>query len=61
MICKSCRKDRHASCPGGTWCDCQHRKSGVNWPLVRKPDVQVADPTTRPVDCLKWTYRGKLV
>ena len=24
MICPPCRKDKHAKCPGGTWCDCQH-------------------------------------
>ena len=25
MICRSCRAQRHEKCPGGTWCDCQHR------------------------------------
>lgn len=24
MVCKSCRKQEHGDCPGGTWCDCQH-------------------------------------
>ena len=24
MICLSCRHRDHQSCPGGTWCDCQH-------------------------------------
>jgi hypothetical protein len=26
MICLSCRQQHHEDCPGGTWCDCQHRK-----------------------------------
>jgi hypothetical protein len=21
----------HMECPGGTWCDCQHKETGVNW------------------------------
>lgn len=25
MICPSCKAGQHADCPGGTWCDCQHR------------------------------------
>ena len=25
MICPDCRKSNHDSCPGGTWCDCQHK------------------------------------
>src|SRR6202042_1689620 len=26
MICLSCRQQHHEKCPGGTWCDCQHRQ-----------------------------------
>jgi len=26
MICSSCRQQHHEECPGGTWCDCQHRQ-----------------------------------
>jgi hypothetical protein len=25
MVCKPCREQRHAECPGGGWCDCQHQ------------------------------------
>jgi hypothetical protein len=25
MVCEPCRKERHPECPGGTWCDCQHK------------------------------------
>jgi hypothetical protein len=25
MICRRCRRGEHESCPGGTWCDCQHK------------------------------------
>lgn len=25
MICKPCKGQHHDRCPGGTWCDCQHR------------------------------------
>lgn len=25
MICTACRNKKHDKCPGGTWCDCQHR------------------------------------
>lgn len=25
MICYGCRENDHKACPGGTWCDCQHR------------------------------------
>jgi hypothetical protein len=25
MICWKCTKGEHRRCPGGTWCDCQHR------------------------------------
>jgi hypothetical protein len=25
MICEACRDRRHGDCPGGTWCDCQHK------------------------------------
>jgi hypothetical protein len=52
VVCKKCRVKEHGECPGGTWCDCQHHDSGVNWNLIRKPDAQVADPTTKTVDCL---------
>jgi hypothetical protein len=27
MICVACRQRHHESCPGGTWCDCQHQPS----------------------------------
>ncbi|MFC4590400.1 hypothetical protein [Sphaerisporangium corydalis] len=27
MICAECKDDRHDECPGGSWCDCQHRPS----------------------------------
>lgn len=59
MICKQCRNGHHdravdpqAGCPGGTWCDCQHAESGINWSLVKTPETVVVDPTTKPVDCL---------
>lgn len=52
MICIKCRNKQHTQCPEGSWCDCQHKDSGINWPLVRKPETVVADPTTKPVDCL---------
>ncbi len=26
MICKACRRQDHEACPGGTWCDCQHKE-----------------------------------
>jgi hypothetical protein len=25
MVCKPCREQRHADCPGQIWCDCQHQ------------------------------------
>ncbi|HEY1619900.1 MAG TPA: hypothetical protein VGG25_19915 [Streptosporangiaceae bacterium] len=25
MVCKACREQLHADCPGGNWCDCQHQ------------------------------------
>jgi hypothetical protein len=57
MICENCRRTQHLRCPewnkpNPTYCDCQHKRDGVNWSLIRKPDAQVADPTTKPVDCL---------
>lgn len=29
MICDPCRQRHHDDCPGGTWCDCQHRPVGT--------------------------------
>ncbi|MBP2705666.1 hypothetical protein JOL79_17775 [Microbispora sp. RL4-1S] len=26
MVCDACAEDRHDECPGGNWCDCQHRR-----------------------------------
>jgi hypothetical protein len=60
MICEPCRDNKHLRCrewrnrDGATWCDCQHapRGTSINWNLIRKPDAQVADPTTKTVDCL---------
>jgi hypothetical protein len=51
MICPPCRTKHHDDCKGGTWCDCQHMSSGVNWPLVEKPETVVVPPTTKPIDC----------
>lgn len=31
MICTECRNQVHHGCRGETWCDCQHRISGL-WP-----------------------------
>lgn len=25
---------QHEKCPGGTWCDCAHKLSGVNWEQI---------------------------
>lgn len=25
MVCRACKHQKHDRCPGGTWCDCQHR------------------------------------
>jgi len=25
MICCACRAAHHEECPGGNWCDCQHK------------------------------------
>jgi hypothetical protein len=36
MICPSCRAKRHEKCPGGTWCDCQHK------PAVEPVDAQLS-------------------
>lgn len=38
MICTDCRRDRHDRCPGGTWCDCQHRRKTYP-PRSYGPDV----------------------
>jgi hypothetical protein len=27
MICIECRRRHHDDCPGGNWCDCQHKPS----------------------------------
>lgn len=27
FVCKQCTEGKHDECPGGTWCDCQHRTS----------------------------------
>lgn len=37
MICDACKDRRHDDCPGGSWCDCQHKPADdtepdVNWP-----------------------------
>jgi len=32
MICQCCRRQEHASCRGGTWCDCQHKPSAALQP-----------------------------
>jgi hypothetical protein len=26
----------HEQCRGGTWCDCQHLLSGVNWEAINR-------------------------
>jgi hypothetical protein len=26
MVCPDCRAQKHTECPGGTWCDCQHKQ-----------------------------------
>lgn len=31
LICQDCKDGLHEHCPGGTWCECQHR--------VKTPDV----------------------
>ena len=25
MVCSACRAAHHEECPGGNWCDCQHK------------------------------------
>jgi hypothetical protein len=35
MICQNCRAKRHEDCPGGTWCDCQHK------PVVQQADARL--------------------
>ncbi|MEU8269516.1 hypothetical protein AB0B89_20455 [Sphaerisporangium sp. NPDC049002] len=38
VICEECKDDRHDECPGGSWCDCQHRppdeprEPPLSWP-----------------------------
>jgi hypothetical protein len=29
----------HEGCPGGTWCDCQHKGTGWRGPLAREQDA----------------------
>ncbi|MFZ0791537.1 MAG: hypothetical protein WAM94_18140 [Chromatiaceae bacterium] len=56
MICAACRDDQHDQCPGGGWCDCQHRSARV---AVITPDGEatgvevllgVQAPPEDPVD-----------
>jgi hypothetical protein len=37
MICDACRHGRHPQCPGGTWCDCQHREPEPTPPVTGPP------------------------
>jgi hypothetical protein len=43
VICKACKRRRHKSkpksCPGGTWCACQHM------PAQPQADEKMSDPT----------------
>jgi hypothetical protein len=29
MVCPKCKEQKHELCPGGTWCDCQHKVPAV--------------------------------
>ena len=43
MICLFCRNSKHDSCPGGTWCDCQH-KEVINAKEERSSSEEVGSP-----------------
>jgi hypothetical protein len=34
MICLACRDSRHEDCPGGSWCDCQHKQAEPTPPVT---------------------------
>ena len=51
MICEACRERRHGDCPGGTWCDCQHR------PPEGK-DVPESDADDGPEPKVNWLRQG---
>ena len=37
VICDACRESEHERCPGGSWCDCQHRPPGPVEPVTGPP------------------------
>lgn len=37
MICEPCREREHERCPGGSWCDCQHRPPAPTEPATGPP------------------------
>ena len=37
VICDACRESEHDRCPGGSWCDCQHRPPGPVEPVTGPP------------------------
>jgi len=45
MVCKPCRRQDHKLCPGGTWCDCQHRPVTVGTAI----EYSIQDPVTGEV------------
>jgi hypothetical protein len=37
MICDPCKNTNHSGCPGGSWCDCQHRAPASQTIVVDTP------------------------
>lgn len=49
MICKECRTGAHVVCPGGTFCDCQHRTFVNGLELINVHDPALCEGRSCPV------------
>lgn len=54
FICDACRTNDHDNCPGGTWCDCQHKPRLVDTEVAALA-LGVAQATVRSL-----RHRGQL-